>query len=82
MHEMGLVRDLLSRAEAAADGGTIKCLRIRVGALAGADPAYLLEYLDREATERWGSCPAIEIELSEDATNAEALGVVLVSLEV
>lgn len=82
MHEMGLVRDLLSRAEAAADGDTIKGLRIRVGALAGADPGYLLEHLDREATERWGSCPAIEIESSDDATHPEALGVVLVSLEV
>ena len=82
MHEMGLVRDLLSRAEAAANGGDVTALRLRVGALSGADPGYLREHIDREATQRWGRSPMVEIEASEDATHPDALGVVLVSVEV
>ena len=82
MHEMSLVRDLLSRAEAAAKGGDVTALRLRVGALSGADPGYLREHIDREATERWGHRPLIEIEASDDVTHPDALGVVLVSVEV
>ncbi|MDH3471667.1 MAG: hypothetical protein OEM94_10165 [Acidimicrobiia bacterium] len=75
------MRDLLSRAETAANGGTVTVLRLRVGALAGADPSHLREHIDREATSRWGHSPVVEIEASEDATHPDALGVVLVSVE-
>jgi len=81
MHEMGLVRDLLRRAEAAADGKAVSGLRLRVGALAGVDPGYLREYIDRETTTRWGHSPKVEIVTAEDPTDPDALGVVLVSVE-
>ena len=81
MHEMGLVRDILERAEDAADGEAVIAMRLRVGLLAGAAPDYLREYINREAAERWGHRPAVEIEESADPTDPDALGVMLVSVE-
>jgi Zn finger protein HypA/HybF involved in hydrogenase expression len=83
MHETALIRDLLNRAEAVVggDGSAITRLRLRIGALSGVTPGHLRDTAQREARERWGHEPAVDIEQSDDPSDLAALGVVLVSVE-
>lgn len=82
MHETGLVGDLLARAEAESGGDvrTIESLRIRIGALSGLTADGLRATTGRVAVARWGFMPELEIEQSDDPTDPNAMGVVLVAL--
>lgn len=80
MHETALVKDLMLRAETEAPGESITLLRFRVGALSGVAPAFLSDFVQREALARWGSSPRVEVEESQDPTELGAGGVILVTV--
>ena len=84
MHESGMVRDLLGRAESAASGdvGSITGLRMRVGALSGVTPEGLRQCVDLLAPMLWGFAPELEIVESSDPADPQALGIVLESITV
>jgi Zn finger protein HypA/HybF involved in hydrogenase expression len=86
MHETGIVRDLLARAEAEEPNRRIEAMRLRVGALSGFTAESLGSAVDRMARHRWGYAPRVSIEMAGDLEMSDdgpgALGVVLVSLTV
>jgi len=82
VHESGVVRELMSRVEKEVGGGQdqVARLRFRVGALSGVGPEHLREGARQYALERWGYTPEVEVELSADPQDPNALGVLLVSI--
>jgi len=82
MHESTVLRDLMARVEEEAGGApdTIETLRFRVGAMSGIGPETLREGARHYALERWGHMPVVEVEESDDPTDPNALGVLLVSI--
>lgn len=84
MHESAIVADLMRRAESEADGcpERIRRIRLRIGALSGVSSSSLRHGAARYAMEKWGLIPEMEIEESEHLTDVNALGVVLVSIDV
>jgi hypothetical protein len=82
VHESGVVRELMTRVEQEVAGSEdrIQRLTFRVGALSGIGPEHLREGACRYALERWGYAPVVEVEQSGDATDSNALGVLLVSI--
>lgn len=82
MHETAIVTDLLGRAEAEASGdpSVIAGLTFRIGALSGFTSDSFRECADRIAFGKWGYTPELEVEESDDPTDPNALGVVLVSV--
>jgi len=84
MHETAIVTDLLGRAEAEAeargDPTVITALKLRIGALSGISSESLRQHADRIALGMWGYSPELDIEESQDPTEANAQGVVLVSV--
>jgi Zn finger protein HypA/HybF involved in hydrogenase expression len=84
MHESGIVRDLMSRVENEVDTGQqqVTSIRFRVGALSGIGPETLRDGARHYALEEWGYAPDVQIEVAVDPGDANALGVLLVSIGV
>jgi Zn finger protein HypA/HybF involved in hydrogenase expression len=84
MHESGIVHDLMNRVETEVDTGQhqVTSIRFRVGALSGIGPESLRESARHYALEEWGYAPDVQVEESVDPTDANALGVLLVSIGV
>ena len=84
MHESGIVRDLMSRVEKEVDTGRqqVTSLRFRVGALSGIGSESLREGARHYALEEWGYAPDVQVDESLDPGDANALGVLLVSIGV
>jgi len=84
VHESGIVRDLMSRVEEEVDIGQEQITRIRfqVGALSGIGPEFLREGARHYALEEWGYAPDVQVDESKDPADANALGVLLVSIGV
>ncbi|MFN7700673.1 MAG: hypothetical protein ACK6CU_01565 [Deltaproteobacteria bacterium] len=80
MHEHGLVMRLLERArrEAAARGGTLRGLRVRLGALSSSDAAHFREEVEHVCVEH--GLGALRLEIEEDRDRPS--GIELVSIEV
>lgn len=83
MHESRLVADLVAKAEAESTGspGKIKRLNFRIGALCGVPADALRHGVAAQAAARWGHQPEITIDESDDPVDPNALGVVLVSIQ-
>ncbi|MCP3973104.1 MAG: hydrogenase maturation nickel metallochaperone HypA [bacterium] len=83
MHESRLVSDLVSKAESEASGSPrkIKRLTFRIGALCGVPADSLRHGVQEQAVARWGHLPAITIDESTDPIDPNALGIVLVSIQ-
>lgn len=85
MHERGVTLALIRRVEeevGATGEERIKTLRFRIGALSDVDPLWLERDLVLQFARRWGYAPEMVFEQSEDAGDAKALGVTLVSIGV
>jgi Zn finger protein HypA/HybF involved in hydrogenase expression len=79
MHEHGLVTRLIERArrEAEARGGTLRGMRVRLGALSSSDPAHLREEVEHVCLEHGYGPLGLEIEVDPDRPS----GLELVSVE-
>lgn len=82
MHERRLVEDLIRRAEVESGGAPVTRMVIRLGALSPVDGTALEHGIRDYASRVWGMAPVVEIELSEDAFDPRAQGVVLKSVGV
>lgn len=82
MHESRLVEDLVARAEMEAAGAPVTRMVLRLGALSPVEAPALAEGIRDHTTRAWGRAPAVEIEASDDPTDAHALAVVLKSVTV
>ncbi len=82
VHESGLVRRLMQRAEQELKQrpGRVESLRFEIGALSDADPEWLAEGARHHALENWGYAPRVVVERSDDPTAQDALGVTLRSI--
>lgn len=82
MHETGLIRGLVRATRAAAGGGRVVAVGVRVGALAGISAQHLREHWEEElrGTEVEGA--ALTVEPCEDPADDHATGVVLAWVEV
>ena len=80
MHESGLIRKLLdtARTEARRQGGALRAVHIRLGALAGGTAEHLREHFEHEASAL-GFGP-IGLEIEEDPMRPS--GVEIVAIEV
>jgi Zn finger protein HypA/HybF involved in hydrogenase expression len=84
MHESGIVRSLVARAETVvAASGVARAARIGVsiGALSGVDPEVVRAHWRHYATELTGDA-ALDIVLEDDPLSGAALGVSLVFVDV
>ncbi len=85
MHEHGLIRDLLRKLDAivAREGAKrVRIVRVRLGALSHLSPEHFLEHFERETAGTCAEGATAEVELATDPTAPDALGVVLVSVDV
>jgi hypothetical protein len=85
MHERGVTLALMKRVEeevGATGEERITTLRFRIGALSDVDPVWLERDLADQSARRWGYAPEMVFEQSDDAGDANALGVTLVSIGV
>lgn len=83
MHESRLVKDLVTKAESEASGSPskIKRLTFRIGALCGIPADSLRHGVEEQVAARWGHTPAITIDESTNPIDPNALGIVLVSIQ-
>ena len=84
MHESGIVRSLVARAEEVVlDSGVDKADRIGVsiGALSGVDPLVVRSHWDRYATDLTRDAE-LEILIEDDVMSHGALGVFLAYVDV
>lgn len=83
MHESRLVADLVTKAESEASGSPEKINRLtfRIGALCGVPAESLRHGVAEQAAARWGHRPAITIDESTNPIDPNALGIVLVSIQ-
>ena len=85
MHEHALMNDLMRKIEAeaaAAGGGRVTRVRVRLGALSHFTPEHFREHFVDAARGTAAEGAEVETELRTDPTEPEAQGVVLESLEV
>lgn len=82
MHESRLVQDLVTRAEIEAEGAPVTRMVLRLGALSAVNATALEQAIRDRTSMEWGRAPAVDIERSQDPTDARALNVVLVSIGV
>lgn len=80
MHEHGLIDRLLDRAldEAARRGGTLRAVRVRLGAMATSDPEHFRGDFEHVREERGLHQVALRLETAPD----HPAGVELLSIEV
>jgi Zn finger protein HypA/HybF involved in hydrogenase expression len=79
MHEHGLVMRLIEKArrEASARGGTLRAMRVRLGALSTSDAAHFREEVEHVCQEHGLGPIGLEIEEDRDRPS----GLELVSIE-
>ena len=85
MHEQSLIRALVRQLEevAAAEGARrITGVRVWCGALSHFTPEHFREHFERAAAGTAAEGAAVEVELSDDVTDADAAGIRLESVEV
>ncbi len=82
MHEVGVMQDLLRRAEAVAvsNGGRVSCISLRVGPASGISADAARSHAEALALERWGYAPRIEVDSSDEEALEAIRGVTLVSI--
>jgi hypothetical protein len=80
VHEHGLVMRLLERArrEAIARGGTLRGVRVRLGALSSSDAAHFREEVEHVCAEH--GLGALGLQIEED--RERPTGIELVSIEI
>lgn len=84
MHEAGLVRSLVRKADAvvAAEGATrASSVTVRVGAMSHISPDHLRDYFGQEAKGTKVEGADLQIETDDDLTAPEAMDLVLVAVE-
>jgi hydrogenase nickel incorporation protein HypA/HybF len=84
MHEAGLVRSLVGKADAvvAAEGAErASSVTVRVGAMSHISPDHLRDYFVQEAKGTKVEGADLQIETDNDLTAPEAMDLVLVSVE-
>ncbi len=79
MHEHGLVTRLIetARREAASRGGTLRAMKVRLGALSSSDPAHFREEFEHVCLEHGLGVIGLELEVAPD----RPAGLELVSVE-
>jgi len=80
MHETGIVRDLVRRLEnLARDAGATSVSRVDIwlGALSQFSPHHFREHFDDEARGTLAEGAALDIDMSDDPADANALHVML-----
>lgn len=84
MHEAGLVRDVLERADRAArdGGGKLQGLLLHVGVASGIEVDAVRRHAELAAEALWGYRPGIEIRVGTDPLEPGAHGLSLVSVRV
>ena len=82
MHEHGMMRDALRRAETVAQqhGGRLSAISLRLGATSGISIDAARTHAAAIAEEWWGFVPALELAASDDLNDPGARGVTLVSI--
>ncbi len=82
MHEHGMMRDALQRAEVVAlqHGGRLSGVSIRLGANSGITVAAARAHAAAIADQWWGFVPALDVVVGEDPYEPGAHGVTLVSI--
>ena len=84
MHEAGLVRSLVRKADAvvAAEGAQrASRVSVRVGAMSHISPDHLRDYFTEEAKGTRVEGADLQIETDDDLTAPEAMDLVLVSVD-
>jgi hydrogenase nickel incorporation protein HypA/HybF len=84
MHEVGLVRDLIRKANAVvADGGADRAavVTVRVGAMSHISADHLRGHFTEIATGTAVEGAELVVETGEDITAPEAMDLILVSVE-
>lgn len=85
MHEAGLIRDLVRKAEAvvtAEDADRAGSITVRVGALSHLSADHLRGHFDSASRDTAVEGADLVVEIGEDPADAEAMDLVLVSVEV
>lgn len=79
MHERGIIQKLIetARAEAGRQGGRLRAIQVRLGALAGGSPDHLREHFELELA-RLGLA---DIRLDIVEVPADPVGVEILSIE-
>jgi hypothetical protein len=82
VHETGLIRDLMRRAELELGEGQqrVKALHFEIGALSGAGASWVERAALHYADEKWGYEPEVVVEQGHDPTDPNAHGVTLRSV--
>ncbi|HEU4916051.1 MAG TPA: hypothetical protein VFV13_05755 [Acidimicrobiia bacterium] len=82
MHETGLMRELMRRAELEVGEGRqrVKSLHFEIGALSGVGSEWVERAALHYAREWWGYTPEVLVEQAHDPTDPHALGVTLRSV--
>lgn len=84
MHEQAVMRDLVGRIlelAAAERASAVTCISVRLGALSHFTPAHFREHFEDAARGSAAEGATIDAVLSYDATEEQAAGVVLESVE-
>jgi hydrogenase nickel incorporation protein HypA/HybF len=84
MHERAVMQDLISRIIVLADAegaSNVTKIRVRLGALSHFTPEHFREHFDDAAAGTTAEGATVDAVLSYDATDDEAAGVVLESVE-
>lgn len=82
MHETGLIRRLVELARAAADGGEVTSVGVKIGALTGLSSEHLREHWDEAVPGTGLEGATLRVACSDDPTDPDATGVVLEWVEV
>jgi hydrogenase nickel incorporation protein HypA/HybF len=85
MHESGMIRDLLRRAEAVAreaGASRITGLSVWLGALSQMSAAHFREHFDLDARGTLAGSATLSIEESSDEGHPQAQAVILVAVDV
>jgi hydrogenase nickel incorporation protein HypA/HybF len=85
MHETGLIEDLIRKVESLVrehSGRRAVAIRLRVGALAAADPDHLREHFETAALGTVAEGARLDIEVSEDLLSSDPGAIILESVEI
>jgi hydrogenase nickel incorporation protein HypA/HybF len=85
MHELALVRDLVTRVEqvaAAQDAARVTRITVRLGVLSHCTPEHFREHFEDAARGTVAAHASVDARVAGDATGADAAAIVLESVEV
>lgn len=85
MHETGLIEDLIRKVESLVrehSGRRATVIRLRVGALAAADPDHLREHFEMAALGTVAEGAQLDIQVSEDLLGPDPGAIILESVEI